>query len=408
MWFQLFINFLTARKMNKAITAALLLCAALTIQARTVDDVVAEVIANDPALIQERARLQGLEDRIHQENTLKGPEVGMSYKWGMDGVGNKWDLEVAQEFEWPGLYRARSRQAAAQAGAFATLYRAKEVEQALLVRNAVYTLLSAKADVDLLAQWENNLAQLAQAYDRLLKRGETTLLEVGKINLEIFQARVKIAEAQARMSTAEADLKALNNGSMPANLPDVTARESIRPLKWYEDMLLENDPEIAAYSRLDNLARQEAKVTAAGAAPGFKLGYVYENEAGENFHGFSFVLNLPSWNNRAATRASKAAVVEAMYGKEMKVLERMAQVESRHAVATKALAIIEAAQDTFGSEYDYMTVLRKAFDGGKITLLEFIREQNDYLQAAMDYNALVLEYNLAAASLNRADFAAHD
>ncbi len=395
--------------MLKALSlAATLALTALTAGAQTMDAVVSQVLANDPVLTAERMRLQRLEAEIHAENTLRGPEVGMSYRWGLDGVGNKWDLEVAQEFDWPGLYRARSRQASMQAGAFATLYRAKEVEQALVVRQAIYTLLSAHAEMDELSHWEQNLQELVEVYERQLKRGETTILEVSKLKLEIFRARTRIAEAQNRLAAAEADLKALNGGEMPAQLPHTASCEPLQPFEYYRDAIRATDPQVAASRRLFDLAQQQARVDKLKAAPGFKLGYVYENEAGEHFHGFSFAVTLPTWNRRAASRASEAALIETMAQADVVEMQRMAQVQALYTAARRAHQLMTDGEALFGDHSDYLAILRKALDGGKITLLEFIREENDYLEGALEYTALCLEFNLAASSLNRADFAAHD
>lgn len=396
--------------MCKAIYSAALMLAAFSfsLSAQSVDAVVARVLANDPAMAAERSRLHQLEDEIHASNTLRGPELGMSYKWGLDGVGNKWDVEFAQEFDWPGLYRARSRRASLQAGAFATLYRAKEVEQALLVRNAVYALLAARADVEILSHWEENLRELAAAYDRLLTRGETTILEVRKLKLEIFLARTQISGAHCRLSAAEADLQALNGGNMPEGLPEDMAMESLKPYEWYKEQLIACDPEIAASRRLCELARQDARVASMGGAPGFKLGYLYENEAGEQFHGFSFAITLPAWNNRAASRAANAKIIETMAQGDVVLLDRQARVYAEFSSASRFLEQINAGAELFGPDSDYLSILRKALDGGKLNLLEFIREENEFLQAALEYNALCYQYNCAASSLNRADFCAND
>lgn len=392
---------------RKLIFAAFITAISLPVYAQSIADAVGEVLANDPVLTAERKRLRGLEDEIHAENTLAGPEFGMSYRWGLDGVGDKWGVDLTQGFDWPGLYRARSRHATMQAGAFATLYRAKEVQQALVVRRAVYTLLAARADMDELSHWEENLQELIDIYDRQLERGETTILEVSKLKLEIFQARTRIAEAQNRLHAAEADLQALNAGTLPAALPRSVPLEELHPYDYYRE-LLDSDPEIAASRRLFDLAQQESKVASLKAAPGFRIGYVYENEAGEHFHGFSFGITLPAWNNRATRRASEARLIETMAQSDLVALQRTSQVKAQYTAAENARRLIESGQEIFGDGTDYLTILRKALDGGKINLLEFIRQENEFLQAALEYNALCLSYNLEAASLNRADFAAND
>lgn len=393
---------------KKLIFAALLLPLSGTMHAGDIDAAVSEVLGNDPVLIAERERLHALEHEIHAENTLAGPELGMSYRWGLDGVGNKWGVDVSQSFDWPGLYRARSRQASMQAGAFATLYRAKEVQQALVVRQAIYTLLAARAEMKELTIWEENLQELIEIYDRQLKRGEATILEVNKLHLEIFQARSLIADARNRLGNAEADLQALNGGNLPAALPQEMTYEELRPYKYYEEQLLRSDPEVLAARRLFDIAQQDYKVVALKAAPGFKLGYVYENEAGEHFHGFSFGITLPSWNNRAAKRASEAKLIETMAESDVVSLQRTAQVRAQYTSADKARKLIEDGRGLFGADADYLSVLRKALDGGKINILEFIRLENEYLQAALEFNNLCLRYNLDAASLNRANYAVND
>ena len=45
------------------------------------------------------------------------PEVEFEHLWGPDS-NRKWNVGVAQSFDWPGVYRRRAKEAKARIGAF--------------------------------------------------------------------------------------------------------------------------------------------------------------------------------------------------------------------------------------------------------------------------------------------------
>ncbi len=72
-------------------------------------EVTETILASDPSVRAERARLAGEIEQLRSANSLEGPEIGFGYKWGSEI--NKWDLSVSQSFDWPGVYGARRKAA---------------------------------------------------------------------------------------------------------------------------------------------------------------------------------------------------------------------------------------------------------------------------------------------------------
>ena len=70
------------------------------------DEIVAEVIAGNPALGAERARMAAELGAEAAENIPSDPEVSFEYLWGIGKLadGNKWNAGISQSFDWPGVY----------------------------------------------------------------------------------------------------------------------------------------------------------------------------------------------------------------------------------------------------------------------------------------------------------------
>jgi hypothetical protein len=62
---------------------------------------------------------------------------------------------------------------------------------------------------------------------------------------------------------------------------------------------------------------------------------------------------------------------------------------------------IDAYDAIFANDVDYLALLKKSYDGGQITVLDYLLEINYFTEARLNYLALCHDYRLRLADLNR-------
>ena len=364
-----------------------------------IDRTVAAIVERNPALAAGRARLEAEMAAARADNVLPGLEVDFDYKFGSHE--NKWGAGVSQSFDWPGVYSARRKANSARASAFTQLYRADYLERALEAKQLLLNLARARMTLDVVAEAQANVARLQDLYNFAFERGETTVLEVRKLRLQAFELACRRAEAEADLESIAASLAAINGGeAINVDFGGVIPSDALGSEAGYLEQLKANDPAVAAQLSLGEVAQREVAVARRSALPSFSLGYVYENEGGDSFHGFSVGIGLPTWSNSARVASVRAQKLAADSDALDYTLRMRATISADYAAAVRLGARLEAARADFEND-SYPRLLEKALDGGRINLLEYLREYNDYLDAKSAYIDIQYRYSSLVAGLNR-------
>ena len=117
------------------------------------------------------------------------------------------------------------------------------------------------------------------------------------------------------------------------------------------------------------------------------------------FNGFSIGLSLPVWSRSHSTESAAATELAARLDLTARSVALETQLRADH---TNAISLREQMQE-LGPVVDgvnNLTLLRKALDGGELSLLSYLQEVNYFLQARLDYLSLSKEYTLIALKLN--------
>ena len=121
-------------------------------------------------------------------NRLPAPELSFGHLWGQRGIGNKWNVEVSQSFDWPGMYSARReanryQSLASEASVAKSIYDAR--------CNTAHALISAIYYDKLTQLYSSNLSRvdsLLDLYNRGYKMGEISILDVNKLKIDRIAA----------------------------------------------------------------------------------------------------------------------------------------------------------------------------------------------------------------------------
>lgn len=337
------------------------------------------------------------------ENALAQPEVEFEHMWNAGEGDNRWSIGVSQSFDWPGLYGTR-RALATDREALAALNRqALELSTREEVDAALINYIAATKRVEMLREVSVLLQKLETSVRQAFEHGESTILDVNKAVIESANTTARLLEAENRQADALASLRALGlDGSDSALMSRLETLEfplsETRPDEDYYKAL-ERHPAILKAEAEIRTARLEEQLSSKTRLPGFSLGYRHAFEDGKHFNGLSVGLELPVWSRRHSVEASKANTLAASFIKistETSLRAELGRKLVRSVLLCEQIAALAPAVDGTNN----MLLLEKAYKGGQMSLLDYLRECAYFLDARMQLLELQSEYASVTAALN--------
>lgn len=382
----------------RAILAFFLLCG-IAVHATDLDSVAVRFAASSPSVKAEKARLSAEYSEALDANILAGPEAEVEYKFGP--AENRWGVSVGQSFDWPGVYSARRQANGVRATAFERLYQSRLIDKAVEIKRAVLRYCRARdmqaAYGDILA----NLRLMKDTYAKSLERGECTVLDLRRVEVEFFKANVENRDAENELKAAVADLRALGGDDLANEAAAFSYIPAApKPFAVYEEAMEASNPELAYYKDLTRLADAELKVGRRSLLPSFKLAFIHDYEENTHFNGFGIGISLPTWNGKhriAAARSNAIAATEALVDYR---LLASSQLYADYDTAAGLYATVAESVKTFEGD-EYQRLLKKALDVGKITLYEYLTDYLGFTDAKVTYIKLLYDYADADARLGR-------
>lgn len=384
----------------------LIVCMALSASAAgfadNFDNIVNRIVAADPTLQTER--LQATADLLEMstENNLENPEISFEGLFGQYG-DNKYNLELSQSFDWPGVYSARhSQMNAARRFSEATLLVSaaeKRQQAAELIINIVNSSRKLENYMRVTVQFRS----LLDTYENQYLKGNVSILDLNKLRIEVADLEILYADELISMNNLKSELATLcnNNRAIIYEIDNITDFPLL-PINALDDYLanVDNSPEIEAARAQNELNLQGITVTKREGLPGFTLGYRFSREEGQTFHGFTFAMSISAWGNRGKKAAAEAAA--ATSGFALSALSTNIENSIRRTYSTATLLRDRIASYGEALEAsDNIALLNKAFEAGQITLTSYIQDVNYFIEAENNYGDLRARYLTSLAMLNR-------
>lgn len=361
------------------------------------DAVVAAALGADRTVATADAAAAAEQAELSAANILAGPEADFEYLWGPDG-NRRWSAGVSQEIQWPGAYGARRNHLSAVDSLSVLTRRALLLDRALTYKLAVIDIVNARARLAFYSDVAESVERIAALTRNAYDHGEATILDLHKTRVAVLDSRREVAAAKADLETVLASLRA-SGADIPAADSDV----------WdaYPAQTLTAPPvDAAAYpqSALAS-ARQRAGAAAASVVrteslPGFKLGYVHSFEEQQHFNGLSFAVTLPSWGRKRQLAATEARTLETTLQYDAALAEAMAEANGQYQAALSLQSTLDDYRQLTGDN-TYLDLLSKAFDGGELTVIDYVTEINTFKASRLGYLDLQYRYELALTRLGR-------
>ena len=392
--------------MKHSIFLSIIACAAsLSVAAQgSISDVVASVEQNNARLKAARARVSSDSIALRASNNLEDPRVAFEYNFGSKNVGDKWAIGVSQGFEWPSIYSERSRANNHRIDALSAAERAERADLILNTRliclNLIYTNRQIEAQ-DLILK---NVDELYNLYNKAFEHGEASIIDINKIKIERIAAVQALDELKSKRNSLKEQLAGLNGNKsidgVNLDLLDDYPADELAAIEAYRSLYATNNPQAEYFTHIDNSTRSDVKVARMGWLPKLELGYQYTNELGDGFNGVTVGASIPLFSNKRKVAAAKAEAITNELNRNTYRNDVETQLKADYAQAVALKSQLTQYFDIIADDNNF-TVLRKALDGGQITLLNYLLELRYFLDAKNKYLDLEHSYHATLASLSR-------
>lgn len=368
---------------------------------------VSQIATGNSLAMAAQSRAEAETESARAANALENPEIEFERLWSAGPADDKWNAGISQSFDWPGAYRARSRAAGkielAQRESILSTYRELTQKAAELG----VEIIAANRRIALLEEMHNSMTRLREKYERAWELGETTILDLNKIKIEEIRSASELEQARIERSQLAAELSAFGSDSHALDamlaMTDFPYLPPLRERGYYLEQAVTDSPDLRYAAAMAAAEAENAKVAAMERYPGFRLGYVHAFEEGTHFNGLSVGLSLPIYSRRHAVNSARYLAEAAQFENSVARIELESNVAADYASAEKLHRQMEQYAPLV-ENVNNLALLRKALDGGEMSLLDYLQETNYFLAARTDYLTLNRDYLLAAIRLTLLDF----
>lgn len=371
------------------------ICCTVEVQADVYDDIVNELEINNPSLQSLRAENIAEISSIKIDGNLPATEVETEHVWAGRGGEHKWNVGIAQEFDFPGVYFARNREIKARMEALDLKYRASLTDLVIQARELLIDIAYCNRAIDLEKTIVTEMKSMAEFLERAYDNGESTILEVNRAKIELANNMIKLRELEERCLENERQLK-----SMGCSIKDTgTICYRLSKLKSRDEYMaaVDGNATVAYYQQLRRAEILGGKTRMREMYPGLKVGYVHEYEEGTSFDGFSVGLSLPFFSNRGKRALSKSLELKAEWDETVARIERESVVDIEYDRARSSKELLDLLGPVFYGT-SHAELLGKAYRGGQLSVVDYLREITYFRESEWDFLELEMEFHK---SLNR-------
>ncbi len=372
------------------------------VDAQSFDSLIRQVVENNLDFISAEASSESELLQMKSENNLSDPEIGFQHMWAPSGVKNKWNASISQSFDWPSIYSTRNKAYNKASSAMEYLQKSRYIDKSLEVKQLFIDIINTNKNIALCDTSLNLFTNLLNHYQRGYEQGEYTRLDINKIRVEQLSLTRQRVSLQSQLATLKSSLTAMNGGK---DCSDIFAsltnypQEALLSISEYEQLIALNNPQQAYNSLMIESQQYQAKAARLSRLPSFSIGYAHANEEGHSFNGITLSVSLPFFSSRHKTKAADALQQAYIADLNSITIGSSTAMIADHAIATSLFKELSDYRQILDDEY--LSLLRKALNGGEITLISYIQEVNFFQSAVADMLNVEYQYYQTLARLNR-------
>lgn len=345
-------------------------------------------------------------DKIGNKTALNlaNPEVEVGYLWGSpSGEGNRKDLNITQSFDFPTAYGYRSQVVSGQNVQADLVYQqqAKEILQQarvfcveLVYQTKRYAELNERVKL---------AKELSEAYQTRFDKGDINIIEYNKTKLNLLNAEKAMQVAEVEIATLRAELQRLNGGEPMLDLLSNYSSYSL-PLsfdQWFNEAKM-NNPALESAMKEVDLSRKQEKLTKALNLPKITAGYMSERLLGTTHQGVTLGVSIPLWEGKNTVKYQKAQTVALEMQQKDSELQFYNTLKNQYHRAGTLFGLLRDYEEILSTSNN-RTLLKKAFEKGQLSLINYLLELSVYYETIDQYMEKEKEYQLALSELQQWD-----
>lgn len=330
---------------------------------------------------------------------LSNPEVEYGHHWGKPTeIGNRTALNVTQTFDIATLTGMKSRLARDKNTLIDRQYRSDRMAILLEAKQTCIDLIYCNALREELSLRLQHAEVIADGYKSRMEKGDANIIEYNKVRLNVTRAQNELRLIEIERQTLLLRLRRLN-GDIDISFDLTTYPATMLPTDfdtWYSHIET-TDPTLAHARQEIEVSKRQLSLTKAMGLPSFSAGYASEKVGQEDFKGISVGITIPLWENKNKVRHAKASIRAAearANDTHREVYNRLKSLYDR----TAGLRDIAHSYRNTLSQANNADLLKKAYDAGELSLLDYILEigiyydtVNQMLTAERDYQKALAE-----------------
>ncbi len=345
-------------------------------------EVAQKILDASPASRIDELGITSLAESLKSASNLPDPEIEGEYLFATGNERNRWGAGVSWGLEWPGVYGARKAEAAKKLSAAETAAALSRRDRLIEIKRLLLDYVLQQSQMAVLQEIKltnDSIMHLAQKSE---SQGEMTRLDMNKLRLEhatltgsILTLQDSEAETVMRLSMLYGDDCTPLLKDMACEFPEIEVPEDKKDLLLSTSVAAAQADAEAAKSAL-NVAKRESY-------PGLSIGYQHAFEDGSHFNGATLGITIPLFSSRGKKAAAKAAIAEAELKAEKAASDAKMEFEG---CERRLIILIRQAEEMSAvvEDNENVNLLLKAYNGGVMTLIDYLNERNYFVNAKLD------------------------
>lgn len=371
------------------------------VKGETLEEYLKMVEERNPSMKVAAVNAEALSQELSAENRLEPISIEYSpfFRRGEGGTASS-ELIIQQEFDFPTLYGARTKESAARVRTAAleggVTKRNLLLEAKLAYLDAVY----AGKILTLSREREENSKKILELTRKMAENGVATPLDVNRAQMEVMSASSAVAQAEGNLQGALAIMAGFVGGTATVSAGDYPAL----PLFSATDSstvkrLAESDPALTVgRSEVEN-GEKSLSVAKNALLPKIAVGYRRNTEGKEAVNGFLVGLSLPLYSGNAAMKAARLQ----SEAKALEVETEAMRIESELMAKNAECCSLQAGLAAYNLEImkESLHLLGRSVELRNVTLPDYYQQANDVYDKLEEYLDVENRLQRAAAELLR-------
>ena len=277
-------------------------------QTKNIEELLNQIEQNNTALKGYQSFIESQQLENKSTNNLPDPQLSGYYlPFGDNATGDYSEFEIAQSFEFPTVYAARSKWNNLKEKQLQAVFTKKRQEVLLKAKEGFINLYILQKQKSIEDNRKQQSQKVYQQMQELFNKEQVGILDLNKAKVAWIQEQFVVEQLKIDIQNQITVLQTLN-GEQSLELDNLKLEipfemQTIETL-WSEK--LAKDPNLLELQANEASALQNVKLEKNKILPNLALGYNYQGVNGNNYSGVYGGLSIPLWNSKNKVKGAQA------------------------------------------------------------------------------------------------------